>query len=109
MQHRHFAIQLDQSAPQHGLGRFPGSASSSCTDIEEAKAIITRGGHPSLVVDNYQKIVTANVARLSVTEGVRSRARCIAGLSGFNLQPTFACIFQGFATFRPVMHLASPK
>jgi hypothetical protein len=34
--------------------------------MEEAKAIIARGGNPSLVLENYQKIVAANVARLSV-------------------------------------------
>lgn len=33
--------------------------------MEEAHAIIARGGSPSLVVANYQKIVAANVARLS--------------------------------------------
>jgi hypothetical protein len=33
--------------------------------LEEAGAIILRGGNPSLVLDNYQKIVAANVARLS--------------------------------------------
>ena len=32
--------------------------------LEEAGAIILRGD-PSLVIDNYQKIVAANVARLS--------------------------------------------
>jgi hypothetical protein len=32
---------------------------------EEAGAIILRGGNPSVVIDNYQKIVAANVARLS--------------------------------------------
>ena len=31
----------------------------------EARAIIIRGGNPSLVIDHYQKIVTANVERLS--------------------------------------------
>jgi hypothetical protein len=31
----------------------------------EARAIINRGGNPSLVIDHYQKIVTANVERLS--------------------------------------------
>ena len=35
--------------------------------MEEAKAIIARGGNPSLVIENYQKIVAANVARLSRT------------------------------------------
>jgi hypothetical protein len=33
--------------------------------IEQAKKIIIRGGDPSLVIENYQKIVAANVARLS--------------------------------------------
>jgi hypothetical protein len=33
--------------------------------LEEAGVIILRGGNPSLVIDNYQKIVAANVARLS--------------------------------------------
>jgi hypothetical protein len=35
--------------------------------MEAAKAIIIRGGSPSLVIDHYQKIVTANVERLSGT------------------------------------------
>jgi NAD(P)-dependent dehydrogenase (short-subunit alcohol dehydrogenase family) len=33
--------------------------------MEEAKAIIARGGNPSLVIENYQRIVSANIARLS--------------------------------------------
>jgi hypothetical protein len=33
--------------------------------MEEAKAILIGGGSPSLIIDNYQKIVAANVARLS--------------------------------------------
>ncbi len=33
--------------------------------IEQAKTIIIRGGDPALVIQNYQKIVAANVARLS--------------------------------------------
>ena len=33
--------------------------------LEEARAIIARGGNSSLVIQNYQKIVGANVARLS--------------------------------------------
>ena len=33
--------------------------------MEQAKAIIARGGNPSLVIENYQKIVAANVARLT--------------------------------------------
>lgn len=31
----------------------------------EAKAIIARGGNPLVLVENYQKIVAAKVARLS--------------------------------------------
>jgi hypothetical protein len=33
--------------------------------IEEANAIVMSGGSAALVIDNYQKIVRANVARLS--------------------------------------------
>ena len=33
--------------------------------MDEAHAILIRGGGPSLIIDNYQKIVAANVARLS--------------------------------------------
>lgn len=33
--------------------------------IEDARVIIAQGGTPALVVDNYRKIVAANVARLS--------------------------------------------
>jgi hypothetical protein len=35
--------------------------------MEHAKKIVLRGGDPSLVIENYQKIVTANVARLSAS------------------------------------------
>ena len=35
--------------------------------MEQAKKIIIRGGDPSLVIENYKKIVAANVARLSGT------------------------------------------
>ena len=35
--------------------------------LAEAKTIVIRGGHPLLVIENYQKIVAANVARLSGT------------------------------------------
>ena len=33
--------------------------------LEDAKVIMMRCGSPSLVIDNYQKIVAANVVRLS--------------------------------------------
>jgi hypothetical protein len=33
--------------------------------MEQAKKIFIRGGDPSLVIENYQKIVAANVARLA--------------------------------------------
>lgn len=33
--------------------------------LEQAQAIIARGGNPSLVIQNYHRIVAANVARLS--------------------------------------------
>ena len=36
--------------------------------MEEAQAIVARGGNPSLVIENYQKIVAANVARLTVAK-----------------------------------------
>src|SRR5258707_14113205 len=45
--------------------------------LEEAGAIILRGGNPSLVIDNYQKIVAANVARLSGVWNVPSSTRFI--------------------------------
>ena len=38
--------------------------------MEEAKAILARGGNPALVIENYQKIVAANVARLSGPQNV---------------------------------------
>ena len=44
--------------------------SEKMSAMEEAKAIIARGGNPSLVIENYQKIVAANVARLSDTQNV---------------------------------------
>jgi hypothetical protein len=33
--------------------------------MEQAKKIVIRGGDPSLVIENYQKIVAANIVRLS--------------------------------------------
>jgi hypothetical protein len=33
--------------------------------LEEARSVIMRGDHPSLIIDNYRNIVAANVARLS--------------------------------------------
>ena len=36
--------------------------------IEEAKTIMMLGGSASHVIDNYQKIIAANVARLSDTQ-----------------------------------------
>ena len=38
--------------------------------FEQAKSVIIRGGDPSLIIDNYRKIVAANVARLSGTGGL---------------------------------------
>jgi hypothetical protein len=39
--------------------------SEKMSAMAEAKSIFVRGGDPSLVIENYQKIVAANVARLS--------------------------------------------
>ena len=36
--------------------------------MEEATTILMLGGNPSHVIDNYQKIVAANVARLSASK-----------------------------------------
>ena len=33
--------------------------------LEDARRILARGGNPAHVIDNYRKIVTANVVRLS--------------------------------------------
>ena len=38
--------------------------------LEQATSVIIRGGDPSLIIDNYRKIVAANVARLSGTGGL---------------------------------------
>jgi hypothetical protein len=38
--------------------------------MEQAEAIIIRGGDPALIIDNYRKIIAANVARLSDTLNV---------------------------------------
>ena len=45
--------------------------------MEEAKAIIARSGNPSLVIENYQKIVAANVARLSGPQNVCRQAMAV--------------------------------
>jgi hypothetical protein len=54
-------MALGQSSP----GEMFLMVSEKVNAMEEAKAIIARGGNPSLVIENYQKIVAANVARLS--------------------------------------------
>ena len=52
--------------------------------LEQAKAIIARGGNPSLVIENYQKIVAANVVEIvRSSRRLISSERCIAGLFGF--------------------------
>jgi hypothetical protein len=40
--------------------------------MEEATTILMLGGSPSHVIDNYQKIVTANAARLSDPSATRT-------------------------------------
>jgi len=40
--------------------------------MEEATTILMLGGNPSHVIDKYQKIVTANVARLSDASATRA-------------------------------------
>lgn len=54
-------MALGQSTP----GEMFLMVSEKVNAMKEAKAIIARGGNPSLVIANYQKIVAANVARLS--------------------------------------------
>jgi hypothetical protein len=39
--------------------------------MDQAKTIMFRGGHPSLVIEHYQKIVAANVARLEAANVFR--------------------------------------
>ena len=59
-------MALGQSTP----GEMFLMVSEKMNAIEEANAIIARGGNPSLVIENYQKIVAANVARLSGPQNV---------------------------------------
>lgn len=40
--------------------------------LEQARAIFAHGGDPALIVENYRKIVAANVARLSRHESART-------------------------------------
>jgi len=54
-------MSLGQSNPTEMFLMF----SEKMNALEEAQAIIARGGNTSLVIESYQKIVTANVARLS--------------------------------------------
>jgi hypothetical protein len=56
-------MALGQSTP----GEMVLMVSEKMNALEEARAIIARGGDPSLVIANYQKIVAANVARLSAS------------------------------------------
>ena len=56
-------MALGQSTP----GEMILMVSEKMNALEEARAIIARGGDPSLVIANYQKIVAANVARLSAS------------------------------------------
>jgi len=59
-------MALGQSTP----GEMFLMVSEKMNAMEEAKAIIARGGNPSLVIENYQKIVAANVARLTGSRNV---------------------------------------
>ena len=59
-------MALGQSTP----GEMVLMVSEKMNALEEARAIIARGGDPSLVIANYQKIVAANVARLSGPQNV---------------------------------------
>jgi hypothetical protein len=63
--------------------------------MEEAKAIIIRGGDPSLVIDEYRKIVAANVARLSALRTSDPGHAALAGLFGAHVprrsQPRNRC------------------
>jgi hypothetical protein len=59
-------MALGQSSP----GEMFLMVSEKMNAIEEARAIIARGGNSSLVIANYQKIVAANVARLSGPQNV---------------------------------------
>jgi len=59
-------MALGQSTP----GEMFLMVSEKMNAMEEANAIIARGGHPSLVIENYQNIVAANVARLSGPQNV---------------------------------------
>jgi hypothetical protein len=54
-------MALGQSSP----GEMFLMVSEKMDAMEEAKTIIARGGSPALVIANYQKIVAANVTRLS--------------------------------------------
>ena len=54
-------MALGQSNP----GEMLLMVSEKMNALEQAQAIIVRGGNPSLILENYQKIVAANVARLS--------------------------------------------
>lgn len=59
-------MALGQSTP----GEMFLMVSEKMNAMEEARAIIARGGNPALVIANYQKIVAANVARLSGLQNV---------------------------------------
>jgi hypothetical protein len=59
-------MALGQSNP----GEMFLMVSEKMNAMEEARAIIARGGNPALVIANYQKIVAANVARLSGLQNV---------------------------------------
>lgn len=73
------AMMLALEAARVVETRFQMLARGSCTTdelflmvseklqaMEDAKAILARGGHPELIVENYRKIVAANAARLSL-------------------------------------------
>jgi len=42
--------------------------SEKMSAMEDAQAVIARGGNLSLVIENYQKVVSANVVRLSARQ-----------------------------------------
>lgn len=58
-------MALGQSSP----GEMALMVDEKVKAMQEAKAIIARGGGSSRVIENYQRIVAANVARLSEPRG----------------------------------------
>jgi hypothetical protein len=62
--------------------------------MAEARAIILRGGDPSIIIENYRKIIAANAARLSIVTERRTRAAMARWKGTYRFRSWEPCVHQ---------------